>query len=61
MCEWAPSRCPRSWKLLLLSVDLSADFSLTKYTTAGQALAVVLKKLIPEIKAGKKVLELTTE
>lgn len=35
--------------------------SLTKYTTAGQALAVVLKKLIPEITAGKKVLDLTIE
>lgn len=32
--------------------------SITKYTTAGQALAAVLKKFVPEITAGKKVLEL---
>jgi curved DNA binding protein len=31
---------------------------ITKYTTAGQALAAVLKKFVPEIAAGKKVLEL---
>ncbi|CAK9783568.1 Creatinase/aminopeptidase [Cutaneotrichosporon oleaginosum] len=31
---------------------------ITKYTTAGQALAAVLKKFVPEITAGKKVLEL---
>ncbi|BEI97925.1 hypothetical protein CcaverHIS631_0302240 [Cutaneotrichosporon cavernicola] len=31
---------------------------ITKYTTAGQALAAALKKFTPEIAAGKKVLEL---
>ncbi|WOO79287.1 Proliferation-associated protein 2G4 [Vanrija pseudolonga] len=34
---------------------------ITKYTTAGQALNEVLKKLIPQITAGKKVLELSIE
>ncbi|WVR04580.1 DNA-binding protein, 42 kDa [Kwoniella sp. DSM 27419] len=35
--------------------------TLTKYTTAGQALGEVLKKLIPQITAGKKVLDLCIE
>lgn len=34
---------------------------ITKYTTAGQALNTVLKKLIPEIQPGKKVLDLCVE
>lgn len=33
--------------------------SLTKYTTAGQALGEVLKKLVPKLVAGEKVLELS--
>ncbi|KAL7422100.1 hypothetical protein Q5752_002743 [Cryptotrichosporon argae] len=36
---------------------LSND-TLTKYTTAGQALAEVLKKFVPEVVAGKKVIDL---
>ncbi|ORY27797.1 peptidase M24, structural domain-containing protein [Naematelia encephala] len=39
---------------------LSGD-AITKYTTAGQALADVLKKLIPQITAGKSVLDLCVE
>lgn len=39
---------------------LSND-ALTKYTTAGQALADVLKKLVPQITTGKKVLDLVVE
>lgn len=35
--------------------------SLTKYTSAGQALAEVLKKLLPQVSAGKKVLDLCIE
>ncbi|WWC67880.1 DNA-binding protein, 42 kDa [Kwoniella pini CBS 10737] len=35
--------------------------TLTKYTTAGQALGEVLKKFIPSITAGKKVLDLCIE
>ncbi|WWD00502.1 DNA-binding protein, 42 kDa [Kwoniella sp. B9012] len=35
--------------------------TLTKYTTAGQALGEVLKKFIPSITAGKKVLDLCVE
>lgn len=35
--------------------------SLTKYTTAGQALGDVLKKFIPQVVAGKKVLDLCIE
>ncbi|EKD03418.1 hypothetical protein A1Q2_02273 [Trichosporon asahii var. asahii CBS 8904] len=34
---------------------------ITKYTTAGQALNTVLKKLVPEIQPGKKVLDLCVE
>lgn len=34
---------------------------ITKYTSAGQAVAEVLKKLIPQIVAGKKVLDLCME
>ena len=34
---------------------------ITKYTTAGQALGEVLKKLVPQVTAGKKVLELCVE
>lgn len=36
-------------------------YSLTKYTSAGQALGEVLKKLIPQITPGKKVLDLCIE
>ncbi|WVQ97968.1 DNA-binding protein, 42 kDa [Kwoniella sp. CBS 9459] len=39
---------------------LSND-TLTKYTTAGQALGEVLKKFIPQVTAGKKVLDLCVE
>ncbi|WWD22114.1 DNA-binding protein, 42 kDa [Kwoniella shandongensis] len=39
---------------------LSND-ALTKYTTAGQALGDVLKKFIPQVVAGKKVLDLCIE
>ncbi|WVQ84122.1 DNA-binding protein, 42 kDa [Cryptococcus sp. DSM 104549] len=39
---------------------LSSD-ALTKYTTAGQAVSEVLKKFIPQITAGKKVLDLCIE
>ncbi|KAK8846826.1 DNA-binding protein, 42 kDa [Kwoniella newhampshirensis] len=35
--------------------------ALTKYTTAGQALGEVLKKFIPQVVAGKKVLDLCIE
>nr|ODN73634.1 DNA-binding protein, 42 kDa [Cryptococcus depauperatus CBS 7841] len=35
--------------------------ALTKYTTAGQALTEVLKKLLPQITPGKKVLDLCVE
>lgn len=37
------------------------EYSLTKYTSAGQALGEVLKKLIPQITPGKKVLDLCIE
>lgn len=43
-------------------VSQLADFPrITKYTTAGQALNTVLKKLVPEIQPGKKVLDLCVE
>lgn len=35
--------------------------SLTKYTSAGQVLAEVLKKLVSQVTAGKNVLELCIE
>lgn len=34
---------------------------ITKYTSAGQALGDVLKKFIPTVTAGKKVLDLCIE
>lgn len=48
---------------MCLACDLTdaPSHSITKYTTAGQALNEVLKKLIPQITAGKKVLELSIE
>ncbi|OWZ45694.1 DNA-binding protein, 42 kDa [Cryptococcus neoformans c45] len=38
-----------------------SDDALTKYTSAGQALGHVLKKLVPQITPGKKVLDLCIE
>ena len=38
-----------------------AHASITKYTSAGQALGEVLKKFIPTVTAGKKVLDLVIE
>lgn len=38
-----------------------ADDSITKYTSAGQALGEVLKKFVPSVVAGKKVLDLCIE
>jgi methionine aminopeptidase len=35
--------------------------SITKYTSAGQAISDVLKKFIPTVTAGKKVLDLCIE
>jgi len=38
-----------------------SDDAVTKYTSAGQAVGEVLKKLIPQITSGKKVLDLCVE
>ena len=37
------------------------DISLTKYTSAGQAINEVLKKFVPKVVAGAKVLDLCIE
>jgi len=37
------------------------DDTLTKYTTAGQAVAQILKKLVPQVVSGAKVLDLCVE
>ena len=41
--------------------DRKADDSITKYTSAGQTLGEVLKKFVPSVTAGKKVLDLCIE
>ena len=48
-----------SWKHI--RVTYAECCSITKYTTAGQALAEVIKKLIPQVEAGKKVADLCSE
>ena len=46
---------------ILLDLRGHHPCSLTKYTSAGQVLGEVLKKLAPQVRVGKHVLELCIE
>lgn len=47
--------------LLTIFLSSALHYSITKYTTAGQILGQVIKKLVPSVTAGKKALELCEE